>query len=160
MVKAHTHLDQWKCQKCSEIDLTFIPTVESTRVSDVPDVPLPQGQVPDVPDVPHAEELIPDVPDVPFPDDAVSDLPADVPAEDDPDNISYQLPGVVEESSLNDPTPVIVPGPLHMTYTVVPSGTKRGKDKLIDTLGYTYNLFRKSSEYSKDWQCTVRRKKL
>ena len=119
MVKGHTHLDQWKCQKCSEIDLTFIPTVESTRVSDVPDVPLPQGQVPDVPDVPHAEELMPDVPDVPFLDDAVSNLPADVPAEDDPDNISYQLPEVVEESSLNDPTPVIVPGPLHMTYTVV-----------------------------------------
>ena len=73
MVKAHTHLHQWKCQKCSEIDLTFIPTVESTRVSDVPDVP--QGQVPDVP---HAEELMPDVPDVPFLDDAVSDIPADV----------------------------------------------------------------------------------
>ena len=160
IVEGQTHLDQWKCQKCSENDLTFIPTVESTRVSDVPDVPLQQGQVPDVPDVPHPEELVPDVPDVPFPDDAVSDLPADVPAEDDPDNILYQLPEVVEESSLNDPTPAIVPGSLHLTYTVVPSGTKKSKDRLIDTMSYTYNLFRKTSKYLKDWQCIVRGEKL
>ena len=91
--------------------MTFIPTVESTRVSDVPAVPVPRGQVPDVPDVPHPEEPVPDVPDVPFPDDAVSDLP-----EDDPDNILYQLPEVVEESSLNDPTHTHImmkgPGPI------------------------------------------------
>ena len=66
--KGHAHLDQWKCQKCSEIDLTFIPTVKSTRVSDVPDVPLP-------------DELVPDVLDVSFPDVAVPDVSTDVPAE-------------------------------------------------------------------------------
>ena len=42
----------------------------------------------------------------------------------------------------------------------MPGGTKRGKAKLIDSLGFTYNLFRKTSEYSQDWQCTVRSKKL
>ena len=81
-------------------------------------------------------------------------------SEIDPDNISYHLPEVMEESSSNDPTLVIVPGSLHLTYTVVPSGTKRDKNKVIDTMGYTYNLFRKTSAYSKNWQCTVRGKKL
>ena len=82
-------------------------------MSDVPDVPLPEGSVPNVPDVSLPDEPVPGVCVVSFPDVAVPDLSADVIAEGiemseiDPDNITYQLPEVVEESSLNDPNVVI-----------------------------------------------------
>ena len=178
LVRGVADLEQWKCRDCTEQDSTisFNPTVESTRVSAVsldddvvsdddviPDVPpadddvVPEDDV--VPDVPPADdELVPAddvVPDVPPADDDV------VPADDDAmQDVSYQIPAVVQESSLNDPTPHIEPGQVRLTYTLVPGGTKRGKAKLVDSLGYTYNIFRKTSEYSQDWQCTVRSKKL
>ena len=147
LVRGVVELEQWKCRNCTVLQdstISFNPTVESTRVSTVSfddDV---------VPDVPPADDDV--VPDVPPADDDV------VPAEDDDDvmqDVSYQIPEVVEESSLTDPTPDIEPGPVTLTYTLVPGGTKRGKAKLVDSLGYTYNIFRKTSEYSQDWQCTV-----
>ena len=42
-------------------------------------------------------------------------------------------------------------------YQLVEQGTKRGKARLVDSLGFTYNLqFRRS--YATYWQCTVRPK--
>ena len=43
---------------------------------------------------------------------------------------SYQMPEVVQESSLTQPLLLIEPGPVTLTYTLVPGGTKRGKAKL------------------------------
>ena len=46
-----------------------------------------------------------------------------------------------------------------VTYQLVQQGTKRGKARLVDSLGFTYNLqYRRS--YATYWQCTVRPKKI
>ena len=42
-----------------------------------------------------------------------------------------------------------------LTYHLVDSGTKRGRNKLVDNLGFTYNISRKRP-YATYWQCTVR----
>ncbi|RMX46525.1 hypothetical protein pdam_00018715 [Pocillopora damicornis] len=41
-----------------------------------------------------------------------------------------------------------------ITYYLVDSGTKRGRNKLIDNLGFTYNISKKRP-YATYWQCTV-----
>ena len=44
-----------------------------------------------------------------------------------------------------------------VTYQLVEQRTKRGKARLVDSLGFTYNLqFRRS--YVTYWQCTIRPK--
>ena len=69
------------------------------------------------------------------------------------------MPEVIEEESLAEPDPVVHQRPFSMTCEVVPSGAKRGKNKSVDLLGYTYNL-KGQSQYIIDWQCTVRNKNL
>ena len=39
------------------------------------------------------------------------------------------MPEVIEEESLAEPDPVVHQRPFSLTYEVVPSGTKRGKNK-------------------------------
>ena len=73
--------------------------------------------------------------------------------------VNYEMPEVIEEETLTEPDPVVHQRPFSLTYEVVPSGTKRGKNKLVDSLGYTYNL-KRQSQYIVDWQCTVRSKNL
>ena len=58
------------------------------------------------------------------------DVVPDIPHADNNDvvpNLSYQIPEVVQESSLTDPTPHTEPGPVTLTYTLVPGGTKKRK---------------------------------
>ena len=144
LVRGVAQLDQRKCRNCIELqdsNISFNPTVESTRVSAVP----PADDI--VPAVSHEDAVSLEVDVASLEDDVMQD-------------VSYQIPEVVQESSLTDPTPLIEPGSVTLSYTLVPGGTKRGKAKPIDSLGFTYNLFRKTSEYSQDWQCTVRSKKL
>ena len=43
------------------------------------------------------------------------------------------------------------------TFEIVEGGTIRGKQKLIDSFGYTYNVKRRRGKAT-DWQCTVRPK--
>ena len=43
------------------------------------------------------------------------------------------------------------------TFQIVERGTKRGKRKLIDSFGYTYNVKRRRSNTT-NWQCTIRTK--
>ena len=64
----------------------------------------------------------------------------------------------MEESSLEDPTIASdAPGPTNapVTYQIVEDGTKRRCAKLIDSLGYCYNV-KESEEATTYWQCTVR----
>ena len=69
---------------------------------------------------------------------------------------SYELPPVVDESSMGD----ITPHPedyssLHVTYEVVQGGTKRGKDKLVDSHGFSYTQKRSKATYEVDWACSA-----
>ena len=43
----------------------------------------------------------------------------------------------------------------HVTFQLVEEGSKRRKTKLVDSLGYSYNVRSKRS-YATYWQCTVR----
>ena len=43
----------------------------------------------------------------------------------------------------------------HVTYQLVEEGSKRRKTKLLDSLGYSYNVRSKRS-YATYWQCVVR----
>lgn len=53
-----------------------------------------------------------------------------------------------------DPTtPTCVP----LTFTLVEKATKRRGDRLIDSMGFSYNIRRKGANITR-WQCTIRRK--
>ena len=75
---------------------------------------------------------------------------------------SYNIPEVLQESSMAEPAPAVAratEGPV--TYQKVDTGTKRGCHKLVDSLGYTYNVkSRGKTPYTLTWQCTVRSKKM
>ena len=43
----------------------------------------------------------------------------------------------------------------HVTFQLVEEGSKRRKTKLVDSLGYSYNV-RSQRSYATYWQCTVR----
>lgn len=61
------------------------------------------------------------------------------------------------ESSLEDPTPVELSSHFEVTYEVVEQSSKRGRPKLIDSQGYSYNMQRQRGAVI-DWRCTVRPK--
>ena len=73
------------------------------------------------------------------------------------------MPTNLDEQSIGEP----VPGHDHdftvnqeaagIKFQLVEQGTKRGKARLIDNLGYTYNLHHRRS-YATYWQCAVRSK--
>ena len=65
---------------------------------------------------------------------------------------------VIEESSIEGPVPVPVePVNKPLTFEIVEGGSERGKRKLIDIWGYSYNVKRQRVSAT-DWQCTVRQK--
>ena len=97
-----------------------------------------------------------------------ADLPANSPVSDqsaglladqstDYDPPSQRQP-VNEESSIEGPVPVLVE-PVNQTlaFEIVERGSERGKRKLIDSWGYSYNVKRQRVSAT-DWQCTVRQK--
>ena len=75
-----------------------------------------------------------------------------------PGQLPVQLPDPLEESSLLEPSiGEVEVGQPTVTYQIVEEGTKRRKQKLIDSLGYTYNI-KERGKASTYWQCTVRPK--
>ncbi|KAJ8037002.1 hypothetical protein HOLleu_17701 [Holothuria leucospilota] len=70
----------------------------------------------------------------------------------------YDIPQPINESSLAEEA--VNPQPRTtstVTYEVVASGTKRGRELLVDNRGYTFNVKRRRTNAT-DWQCTVRQK--
>ena len=67
--------------------------------------------------------------------------------------------GMLQESSVDEPQIRDVEPTFHdnITYTVVDGATKRGKEMLIDSQGYRYNIKRRRLNVT-DWQCSVRPK--
>ena len=69
----------------------------------------------------------------------------DTMSEDDME-IDHELPNHPEENSLLDDTPADISLDNTdcdvVTYQIVRSGTQRGKPKLVDCLGYSYNIKR------------------
>ncbi|CAB4027969.1 hypothetical protein pdam_00025431, partial, partial [Paramuricea clavata] len=83
------------------------------------------------------------------------DMSKDDPAATPPDE---QHEGMLHESSIEEPHVRDVEPTHHdVTYTVVDGATKRGKSRLIDSQGYTYNVKRRCVNAT-DWQCSVRPK--
>jgi hypothetical protein len=73
---------------------------------------------------------------------------------------SDQLPPDLNESSLLDPTPLAMPAIVHeVEYKIVSETSIRGKDKLFDTLGYSYTVKKRYSA-STTWRCSVRNKSM
>ena len=62
----------------------------------------------------------------------------------------------IEESSIEGPLPVSVES-VHqpLTFEIMEGGSERGKRKLIDSCGYSYNV-RRQRINATDWQCAVR----
>ena len=65
----------------------------------------------------------------------------------------------MEELSIEDPSILNLEtvGPTELTYRIVEEGTTRRRQKLIDSLGYSYNV-KEKGKYTTYWQCTVRPK--
>ena len=70
-----------------------------------------------------------------------------------------ELPESMEESSIEDPSILNLEtvGQPELTYRIVEEGTKRRERKLIDSLGYSYNV-KEKRKYTTYSQCTVRPK--
>ena len=62
-----------------------------------------------------------------------------------------------KESSLGDPSVHDISGDFALTCKIVEQSTKRGRQKLIDSRGYTYHVQRRRGDAT-DWQCTIRGK--
>ena len=68
-------------------------------------------------------------------------------------------PSAIVESSIEEPVLGDValenPNNQHVTFQLLEEGSKRRKTKLLDSLGYSYNVRSKRS-YATYWQCVVR----
>ena len=56
-----------------------------------------------------------------------------------------------------EPEPQEVNGTFNLEFEIVDDSSKRGRPKLVDNRGYSYNIQRCRGENT-DWQCTVRPK--
>ena len=56
-----------------------------------------------------------------------------------------------------EPEPQEVNGTFNLEFEIVDDSSKRGRPKLVDNRGYSYNIQRRRGENT-DWQCTVRPK--
>ena len=67
-------------------------------------------------------------------------------------------PPAFDESSPMEPSATDSgPASFEIEIEIVDDSTKRGRDKLVDSRGYTYNVKRRRGGNT-DWQCTVRPK--
>ena len=82
--------------------------------------------------------------------------PEPLPAVLEEESTVYDPPAVHQESSLADPPPhAEMTRQAPVTYQI--ASTIKGKRKLIDSNGYSYNVKRQRGEAT-DWQCIVRPK--
>ena len=119
----------WFCPSCSRLDAD--PVAESTRITESET------------DILESEEFNPPLPssDSDFFESTVYEPPAQ-PA--------------LDESTIDDPTPNPVEAETEpLTFQFLEGGSERGKRKLIDNRGYSYNVKRQRVNAT-DWQCTVR----
>jgi hypothetical protein len=60
---------------------------------------------------------------------------------------SFDEPEVLQENSIQEDTslPNISTASFTVTYSIIPEGTEKGKEKLVDSLGHTYT--KKVSKY-------------
>ena len=118
----------WFCPSCSRPDAD--PVAESTRITESET------------DILESEEFNPPLPssDSDFFESTVYEPPAQ-PA--------------LDESTIDDPTPNPVEAETEpLTFQFLEGGSERGKRKLIDNRGYSYNVKRQRVNAT-DWQCTV-----
>ena len=81
---------------------------------------------------------------------SVLEFSIDYPAPARPDNL--------DESSIADPVPVDISTGAHVvTYQIVEDTSIRGKDKLFDSVGYSYTVKRRNGQ-STTWRCSQRSK--
>ena len=64
---------------------------------------------------------------------------------------------IEDESSILEPPAQELDESFKLEFEIVSDSTKRGRPKLVDNRGYTYNIQRRRGENT-DWQCTVRPK--
>ena len=63
-----------------------------------------------------------------------------------------------DESSIAEPPPADEElSSFSLEFEIVEDSTKRGRNKLVDNRGFTYNVKRRRGDKT-DWQCTVRPK--
>ncbi|KAK3727606.1 hypothetical protein QZH41_012639 [Actinostola sp. cb2023] len=104
----------------------------------------------------NCEEVVPQ-----SPPQAESSLLDDTTAHtDQPDTIAELSPDIAE-SSMEDaepqPSESLIEPSTTTTFQLVEKGSKRNGNRLVDSLGFTYNV-RAKRTYATYWQCTVRPK--
>jgi len=68
---------------------------------------------------------------------------------------SFDLP-TIDESTIEGPTPRSVEqAEQSLNFQIMEGASERGKRKIIDSCGYSYNVKRQRL-HDTDWQCTVR----
>ena len=124
------------------------PTVEEDSYTDDPAAPTVQDSYTDDPAAPTMEDSYTNEPSAPTVDqDSYTDETAVL-------RVEEELESSIEDPSIQDTEPL---AESEVAFQIIEKGTKRGKDKLIDNLGYTYNKKMQRSHVTY-WQCTVRLK--
>lgn len=73
------------------------------------------------------------------------------------ESMTYVDAGETSSTPVDDPTPRPTSTKENIAYEKVSSSSQRRKHKLVDSLGYTYTLKRKTS-IRLHWRCVVRNK--
>ena len=156
-VKSNISID-WHCEFCNSNDVPMdqdsytddpaAPTVEEDSYTDDPAAPTVQDSYTDDPAAPTMEDSYTNEPSAPTVDqDSYTDETAVL-------RVEEELESSIEDPSIQDTEPL---AESEVAFQIIEKGTKRGKDKLIDNLGYTYNKKMQRSHVTY-WQCTVRPK--
>ena len=74
----------------------------------------------------------------------------------DDESTVYVPFGTLDDSLICDPPAAVEGNDFSVTYQVLQDSTTKGRPKLVDRLGYCYNIkWRRPN--ATDWQCTIRR---
>lgn len=77
------------------------------------------------------------------------------------ETMDVDIPPRLEESSIQDETPqTFNDDPTEVTYEIVNCGSQKSKEKLADSIGYTYTVKVRRPNGNKVWTCSVRNKNL
>lgn len=156
----------WQCKACSTSNVAVLPNFESTRNEDsaaslrtVMEVTMfsePVSSIMYAAPTAIEESAEPASPPAsPRPIESTLFSGASDNATSSVDHSHIQLPEAVEEPSLEDPAQSQPDAaPVRLTYEIVADGTKRWREKLVNSLGYTYNV-KERGKVTTYWQCTV-----
>ncbi|XP_076068555.1 uncharacterized protein LOC143040981 [Oratosquilla oratoria] len=134
----------WRCQECSYHLAIGLPLAESSRTSEAT-----TNWTED-----HEREAVPHT------GSEIQNAAEEMENMDTSIGIDFQVPSILEESSLEDATPMSYENIEETTYQVISGGSQKNKVQLADSNGYTYVLKTRRKNGNVTWRCSTRNQKI